>query len=166
MSQTNPVIDATTMSATLVLETIEEGLAAFADEEDSPLEDPNADDRSTSFVLTSRPSDPDYPHVIVEADEESGAPLDRTRDVYQFEFTAAITVLAETPETMLDLLDGVRSWVIRETDGELREAGFAQPELAGENETWEDQTGVDDDVHHWTVTVTGLVHAKYPDDAA
>lgn len=163
MSQTNPVIDATTMSADLVLQTIRDGLVAFADEENSPLEDPNADTRSTSFVLPTRPSDPDYPHVIVEEGEESGAPLDRARDVYQFEFTARITVLAETPETMLDVLDGARSWLIRETDGDLRDAGFAQPELAGRNQTWEDEVYVNDGVHHWELTVTGLVHAEYPD---
>ncbi|WP_254766067.1 hypothetical protein [Salinilacihabitans rarus] len=161
MSHSYPVVGADVMSTTIVFETVADGLDAFADETDSPLADPNATDRSTPFVLTTRPTEPDYPHVIVEAAETSGDPLDHAEDVFQHEFTVRVSTLAETAETALDLADGVRAWVLREADGDLRAAGFAEPEFDGRDETWEDHVRVADGVHHWVTDVTGLVHAEY-----
>lgn len=161
MSRTDSVVDASVLSTELI-DAIVGGLEEVSDGSDL-LVDPEAErqEEQTPFILRDRPSEPNYPHVIVEIGDESGRPLDQTLDVFQYEVTIRLLVLAETADTMLELVDGVRAWIIQETDGELRDHGLAELTVTGRNETDEEYVLISDEVIVWSLEISGLVHTSF-----
>jgi len=157
----NPTIDPTAVSETVIKDVVRPGLADYAGANGLGADDVDRSGTKTPpLVVTSFPDQLRYPHIVVDEDSDSGAPVDRRLDFHQHDFAIGVTVAGRTSTEMFRLKDGVRGYFL-ENRQSLRDEGLSELEIDGGPRTWDESA----DVIEWELTVTGRLYT-HPDTNA
>lgn len=162
MDTTNPTLDPTKLSKTIVQETIRPALSEFAADHDLDADsiapqrgDPWPRDPGSKppLVVTAYPDKTLYPHIVIDEETATGSRIDQRHGFLQWDFAVAAECIGRTSTEMFRLKDGVRGFFSTEQPA-LRNAGFAELEISGSPSSWDSAA----EVSTWEVTVSGIVH--------
>lgn len=153
----NPTIEIANLSTQVLVDTFVDGLNAYVNDVNEPLEDPLTERSHTRFILTSWPdSGLELPHIIVSEFGDDSSPLDLKQDVDQHDYAVSIRVLARNNHERSVLKDQTRHYLQKERTNTFRENGFAEPDISTNESQW-DETADYEEIQH---VVTGLVHTR------
>ena len=140
MSTQNPVLDSATLKRKIIRETLAEDIQDYADDDDSPLSDPEAPrgNKEAPFVVTSYPTQQTvhYPHIIVQESNISGSRFDNNQKLWESDIVAMIQIEARTNTERYDLEGGTLAYIVsRDREYTFRDGGFTNVSIQSSGES-------------------------------
>jgi len=159
VSTQNPTVDIGTLTESIIRDLIADELAAWADDANTSLSDPQAPrgNQQAPFIVTSYPNQQtvSYPHIVVSEASISAESFDNRHELHTADVSVLINVEGRTSTETFALKDGVREFVIQNQRDTLREGGFTDGQIDGSTAA---NFETDPETHSWQTTISGTVY--------